>query len=65
MKLATTTADFGDYDICESIKHICEAGFRYIDLSLNVTEKCSKLFKNNFDKKAALLSKDCFLILEQ
>jgi len=49
MKLATTTADFGDYDICESIKHICEAGFRYIDLSLNVTEKCSKLFKNNFE----------------
>ena len=36
MKLATTTGDFDLFcdDYLECVKHVCEAGFRYIDLSM-------------------------------
>jgi len=45
MKLATTTGDFFAYcaDIKDCIKHIAEAGFRYIDLSQSTTRCTTEL----------------------
>lgn len=38
MKLATTTADFGAYHLTqqETVGHICQAGFRYIDYNFGL-----------------------------
>lgn len=40
MKLATTTADFDRYctSFCDAISCVAEAGFRYIDLDLNINK---------------------------
>ncbi len=41
MKLATTTGDFWGYcrNYKECVEYVCEAGFRYIDLSMYTVEK--------------------------
>lgn len=49
MKLATTTGDFDQYctSYTEKIKNICDAGFKYIDLSLYAIKENDPLFYNN------------------
>lgn len=46
MKLATTTGDFGRYELTykECIRHVSEAGFRYLDLSLYTVKADNSLF---------------------
>lgn len=58
MRLATTTADFGDYklSICERIEHVCEAGFKYIDLSLNDRVAAAALFESGFEDAVKALA---------
>ena len=55
MKLATTTGDFGFYtkDYVEQIKHIKEAGFKYIDLSLYSPAPNDPLFSDDWKREAA------------
>ena len=55
MKLATTTGDFGFYtkDYVEQIRHIKEAGFKYIDLSLYSPAADDPLFSDNWKMEAA------------
>ncbi len=58
MKLATTLGDFRTY--CdtyeERVKHVCEAGFRYLDLDLYAAEKNDALLiSENWKESAAKL----------
>ncbi len=51
MKLATTTGVFDDYCnlYTERIKNVCDAGFKYIDLSLYSINKNDPLFHACWD----------------
>ena len=61
MKLATTTNDFDNFlnTYCDKVDCICEAGFKYIDLSLYVINKDDELLisENWEDNAKALLNK--------
>lgn len=60
MKLATTTCDFDDYCSTyeECLQNVCEAGFRYIDLSLYRIKKDDPLLiRDDWKEKVQQLKK--------
>ena len=59
MRLATTTGDFCFYtkDYVEQIKHVKEAGFRYIDLSLYSPTSNDPLFSDDWKTEAARIKR--------
>ena len=59
MKLATTTGDFAFYtkDYVEQIRHIKEAGFKYIDLSLYSPASNDPLFSDDWKTEAARIKR--------
>ena len=56
MKLATTTCDFGIYPTHEErIRHLYDAGFRYIDLSLYTESDMKEFMEPGWEERARKL----------